>query len=227
MSVTTPIETAHVAATALAENPEIVLPTTEPQSPELSDLELLNLAFDLGSPMTVDLEEVIVTGAVAENVDAPLAEESAPASMTTAKPEAAPAFDFNPVLPQYLTGALATPAETSTSAGKATRIPAGWTFSGRIVSNGDVDIGCRVGGSITCLNPKSSVFLRAESSTVGDVKADSINVEGTLTGRIDGSNGSVTLAKSSKIEGEVRYSNIQMHGGVHRMKLEYVEPTMA
>jgi cytoskeletal protein CcmA (bactofilin family) len=177
--------------------------------------------------MTVDLEEVIVTGAVAENVDAPLAEESAPASMTTAKPEAAPAFDFNPVLPQYLTGALATPAETSTSAGKATRIPAGWTFSGRIVSNGDVDIGCRVDGSITCLNPKSSVFLRAESSTVGDVKADSINVEGTLTGRIDGSNGSVTLAKSSKIEGEVRYSNIQMHGGVHRMKLEYVEPTMA
>lgn len=219
MISTTALERSAQASTEATDHTALSAANETPSSElfaERSDLELLHLAFNLGTPLAGEVDqEVLTLPAETEQQPTALASDEAPAM----------AFDLQP--PRYLMGDLPPVAATPNNATASTRLPAGWTFTGRIVSNADVDVGCRIDGSITLENPKSRVLLRAESTTVGDVVARDVTIEGTHTGRIDASNGNVSLAKTSKVNGEVRYTTIQMQGGVHRMQLQYVEPTSA
>jgi cytoskeletal protein CcmA (bactofilin family) len=55
------------------------------------------------------------------------------------------------------------------------------------------------------------------------LQADRIKIEGSVTGDINAEHGKVTIEPTSRVNGKVRYKQIALNGGKHKMSLEHVD----
>lgn len=113
-------------------------------------------------------------------------------------------------------------ADSSPHASGNTVLPAGWTFRGEIVGSEDMKFNCSLIASVENTNPEAFIVLGTEAKSEGVIKGKNIVMKGAHRGEVDGSGGQVVIEASSKIVGEVSYTSIQMNGGNHDLKLQYV-----
>ena len=83
------------------------------------------------------------------------------------------------------------------------------TFSGDIVSQGDVHIDGRVDGDVRC-----NMLVIGEAGTVtGEISAETVTVLGTVTGQITSK--LVSLAKSARILGDITHDSLSVEVGAY------------
>jgi cytoskeletal protein CcmA (bactofilin family) len=104
-----------------------------------------------------------------------------------------------------------------------TTVPYGWTFTGDITSENNLALSCVVIGNIATTNPWNSVTMSTTSRSKGTITGRDVRLSGEHEGKIDASGGGVLLEKTSKIDGEIVYTRIQVDGGKHFITLEHVD----
>lgn len=103
-------------------------------------------------------------------------------------------------------------------------LPDGWTFTGNFSSKSDMLISGDVNGDIKSLSSKATITLNESCTSVGQIEGRNIVFKGTHSGNTDASNGRVTIEDSSRIKGEIIYSEIKMNGGMHEISMKFVSP---
>ena len=138
---------------------------------------------------------------------------------TMSNAEAYPDEGFQPpTAPQ----AHATEGFTDQGLSGRTIMPCGWTLIGDIESVCGVSIAGNLIGNIT-MQSQAQVEICATASMKGTVRGSDVLVRGDLEGEIDAGGGKVSIEKTARIAGRVRYQSIRMDGGNHKMELHYAE----
>lgn len=103
---------------------------------------------------------------------------------------------------------------------RVTLLPKGWLFSGTIHTDDPFDVNCQIVGDVVVTSGRPCV-LQVESQVEGTIAANNLNMHGTLKGKVNAVGGKVVIHRTAKVEGEMRYTDIAMLGGVHNMNLTY------
>lgn len=105
---------------------------------------------------------------------------------------------------------------------RITVLPSGWLFSGQIHTDDPINLNCQVVGDVMVSNGRPCV-LEPESHVDGTVHASALNMYGKLNGTVNAVGGKVVIHPTAQVHGELRYTNIEMLGGVHHLQLVYAE----
>lgn len=81
------------------------------------------------------------------------------------------------------------------------------TITGNIAASADLHIDGRVNGDVACAN----LVQGADSVIIGNVKADSARVAGTIEGVV--AIRQLSVERSARITGDVEYENLSMENG--------------
>lgn len=115
------------------------------------------------------------------------------------------------------------PIKDVTKSSAVTRLPAGWTLTGDLISENDVLLSCKIEGDILCTSPVASITLTDACVSKGDITGRDILLQGHHTGRVDATSGRVCIEPSARISGAMTYTHIKMNGGLHNISLNYVD----
>jgi cytoskeletal protein CcmA (bactofilin family) len=103
-----------------------------------------------------------------------------------------------------------------------TVIPQGWSFNGDVTGEEDMTFACRLVGNVENTNAQAFVAMGEMCQSEGSITASKIYLKGMHTGRVNGEAGLVVIEDSARVTGDVAYNQIQIHGGSHNMRLQYV-----
>lgn len=81
------------------------------------------------------------------------------------------------------------------------------TFTGDIVTAGEIQIDGRLEGDVRC----SNLVIGEKGSIIGEINADMINVLGSVTGQINAR--TVVLAKTARILGDITHDSLSVETG--------------
>lgn len=124
-------------------------------------------------------------------------------------------------LPEQYSGATRDDRASARAPGN-TVLPAGWTFRGEIVVAENMTFDCNLQASVENTNPAAFIAMGPGARSEGVIKGKEVIIKGSHRGEIDASGGHVVIEASSQIIGEVTYTSLQMNGGKHDLKLQYV-----
>jgi cytoskeletal protein CcmA (bactofilin family) len=88
-------------------------------------------------------------------------------------------------------------------------IGADCSFSGDIVSEGEVQIDGQLDGDIRC----RSLIIGEQGSVTGEIRAETVSVLGTVTGQISAR--AVSLARTARILGDIAHDSLSVEVGAY------------